>query len=238
MEDLKEKCGIVGIYGKELPIPRLAFFALFALQHRGQEASGITTSDGNKFYSHRGAGLVSQIYTEKAIRGLKGFVGIGHNRYSTSGGTVTRHTQPIITKRGDLALAHNGNLPSVVALEKFLSKAGTLQKNRNDSELITDAIDFYIKKGATLPEAVKKVYPLLTGAFSLVIMTKDTLVAVRDSYGMRPLVLGTIGKGYVIASETCALQTIGASFGREVRPGEMIVVDSRGLKSTQLAKPT
>ena len=236
MSELKEKCGIVGIYGRGLPVSRLAFFSLFALQHRGQEASGITTSDGKKLHTHKGAGLVTQIYKEKDVENLKGHIGIGHNRYSTSGNGALDHAQPVINFKHTFALAHNGNLPSVRTLEKFLADKKILQKNRTDSELIADAIDFYLQKGEKLATAVKKVFPLLTGAFSLVMMDKDNLVAVRDTYGMRPLVLGKIGRGHVLASETCALQTIGASFVREVRPGEMIAVSGQGLRSIQLAK--
>ncbi|MFA5791591.1 MAG: amidophosphoribosyltransferase [Candidatus Paceibacterota bacterium] len=236
MNELKEKCGIVGIYGKELQISRLAFFALFALQHRGQEASGITTNDGNKFRTHKGAGLVSQIYTEKIIKNLTGYIGIGHNRYSTSKGGALNHAQPVVNKKSSFALAHNGNLPSVKALENFLSEKKILKKNRSDSELITDAIDFHLKNGLLLSKAVEKVFPLLTGAFSLVMMNKDTLVAVRDEYEMRPLALGKIRNGYVVASETCALATIGATFLREVKGGEMIVINKNGIKSIQLAK--
>src|SRR3990167_4588293 len=118
---LKEKCGIVGISGKGLPVARLAFFALFALQHRGQEASGITTSDGKKLYTHKGAGLVAQVYTEKNIENLKGYIAIGHNRYSTSGGGALDHAQPVLNKENTFALAHNGNLPSVKSLEGFLT---------------------------------------------------------------------------------------------------------------------
>lgn len=236
MNELKEKCGIVGIYGKDLPLSRLAFFALFALQHRGQEASGITTSDGKKFFSHKGAGLVSQVYTEKSIKKLKGFVGIGHNRYSTSKGGTFMHAQPIVNNSKNFALAHNGNLPSIKSLEKFLLTHKIFKKNRSDSELITDAIDFYLKEGASLPNAIAKVFPLITGAFSIVMMNKDTLIAIRDAYGMRPLVLGRLNKGYVVASETCALQTIGAVFVREVKPGEMIIINKKGVKSIKLAK--
>ena len=236
MGELKEKCGIVGIYGKGLPISRLAFFALFALQHRGQEASGITTNDGKKFRTHKGAGLVSQVYTEKDIKNLKGHLGIGHNRYSTSKGGALNHAQPVINKESSFALAHNGNLPSVKALENFLASKKALKKNRSDSELIADAIDFYIKRGDAIPKAVEKVFPLITGAFSLVMMDKNTLVAVRDSYEMRPLALGKIKNGYVVASETCALATIGASFLREVKGGEMIVINKKGMRSVQLAK--
>jgi amidophosphoribosyltransferase len=238
MSELKEKCGIVGIYGKDLPISRLAFFALFALQHRGQEASGITTSNGKKFVTHKGAGLVAQVYTEKNIEDLKGHICIGHNRYSTSGGGALDHAQPVVNKEATFALAHNGNLPSVTSLQEFLSSKKALQKDRMDSELVTDAIDFYIKEGNSIEKAVEKAFPLITGAFSLVMMNKDSLVAVRDSYGMRPLALGKIGDGYVVASETCALQTIGAEFEREVKPGEMIIIKEKGIKSVQLAKPT
>lgn len=157
MNELNEKCGIVGIYGKGLPISRLAFFALFALQHRGQEASGITTNDGKKFRTHKGAGLVSQVYTEKTIEKLTGYIGIGHNRYSTSGGGALSHAQPVVNKKSSFALAHNGNLPSVKSLEIFLASKKSLQKNRTDSELITDAMDWHIKNGISVPEAVKEV---------------------------------------------------------------------------------
>ena len=237
MSDLKEKCGVVGIFGKDLPVSRLIFFSLFALQHRGQEASCITTNDGKMLHTHKGAGLVAQVYKEKDIKNLHGYIGIGHNRYSTSGGSALEHTQPVLNSDFSFALAHNGNLPSVVALQNFLSSKKILKKNRSDSELIADAIDFYIKEGNSIPEAVKNIFPLITGSFALVMMNKDTLVAARDMYGMKPLSLGKIGRGYVIASETCAIATIGAKFIRDVNPGEMIVINKNGLKSIKLAKP-
>lgn len=237
MSELKEKCGIVGIYGKGLPVSKLAFFALFALQHRGQEASGITTNDGKKFRIHKGAGLVAQVYKEKDIENLKGNIAIGHNRYSTSGGKALDHAQPVVNKDMNFSLAHNGNLPSVKSLEEFLLSKKALNKNRIDSELISDAIGVCIKEGSSLEKSVEKIFPLITGAFSLVMMNKNTLVAVRDTYGMRPLALGRIDEGYVIASETCALSTIGAIVEREVKPGEMIVINKNGMKSIQLAKP-
>ena len=238
MDDkLKEKCGIVGIYSKDTEIARFAFFALFALQHRGQEASGITTSDGNNLITHKGVGLVSQVYTEEAINSLKGHIGIGHNRYSTSGGGALEHAQPVLNEENTFALAHNGNLPSVKALENFLSSVNMLKSNRSDSELITDAIAYYLKQGLKLPDAVTKVYPLLTGAFALTMMDKDTLVAVRDSYGMRPLSFGKLGDdGYVFTSESCALKTIGATIVREIGCGEMVVINSEGMNSIKLAE--
>jgi amidophosphoribosyltransferase len=240
MNELKEKCGIVGIYNKykvDAEVARYAFFALFALQHRGQEASGITTSDGEEFFTHKGAGLVSQVYTEEAIKSLHGHIAIGHNRYSTSAGGALAHAQPTTNKDRNFALAHNGNLPSVKALEEFLKSNNAFVQDQSDSGLIALAIDFYLKGGKSLPEAVKAVFPLLTGAFALVMMTRDTLVAVRDKYGMRPLCLGTVEDGYVIASETCALKTIGATIVREVGEAEMIVVDTNGLSSEKLATP-
>ncbi len=242
MEEIKEKCGIVGVYGKDLPISKLAFFSLFALQHRGQEASGITTSDGKNLYTRKGAGLVAQVYTEKDIEYLSGHIAIGHNRYSTSGGGALDHAQPVIKKNAKneatFALAHNGNIPSVKDLEQFLTSKNIFEKDRSDSELVADAIDFLIKDGNSMVESVKKVFPLITGAFALVMMDKDTLIAVRDSYGMRPLTLGKIGKGYVVASETCATKTIGAKVVRDVKPGEMIVINKNGLKSIKLAPAT
>ena len=238
MNELNEKCGVVGIFAPELDVARFAFFALFALQHRGQEASGITTSDGSTLFTHKGAGLVSGVYTDEAIHNLKGFLGIGHNRYSTSGGGALDHAQPVVTPDATFALAHNGNIPSVVALQEFLKSKNALVSGRSDSELIADAVSVYLKEGNTLPDAVSKVFPLLTGAFALTMMTKDTLVAVRDSYGMRPLSLGSLAGGFVVASETCALKTIGATFMREVAPGEMLVINKEGLTSVKLAEPT
>ncbi len=160
MNELKEKCGIVGIYGVNLPVSRLAFFALFALQHRGQEASGITTSDGKKLHTHKGVGLVAQAYKERDIENLKGYIGIGHNRYSTSGGGALDHAQPVVNIENSFALAHNGNLPSVKALEKFLSSKKILKENRTDSELITDAINFYVQKRCFSTRGSKKSFSI------------------------------------------------------------------------------
>jgi len=239
MKELGEKCGIVGIFGKDLPVSRLAFFALFALQHRGQEASGITTNDGELLHTHKGAGLVAQVYTEEDIDYLTGHIGIGHNRYSTSNGGALSHAQPVVNQQNTFALAHNGNLPSTKALEEFLKVNNALQADRNDSELIADAINFYLAKPDVIfSDAVKKVFPLITGAFSIVMMDKNNLVALRDQYGMRPLALGKIDGGYIVASETCALSTIGAEFVREVAPGEMLVINEKGMESVQIVPPT
>lgn len=237
MERLNEKCAVVGIYAEGLNVARHAFFGLFALQHRGQEASGITTSDGDNLYTHKGVGLVAGVYTEEAMEPLVGHIAIGHNRYSTSGG-ITEHTQPVLNSENNFALAHNGNLPSVKALEEFLQSKNALKENRSDSELIADSINLCLTEGISIEESVKKIFPLMTGSFSITMMTKDSMIAVRDSFGMRPLVLGKLGSGFVVASETCALKTIGAEFVREVDPGEMIVINKNGLKTLKLAEPT
>ncbi|MCF7833930.1 MAG: amidophosphoribosyltransferase [Candidatus Pacebacteria bacterium] len=236
MNELKEKCGVVGIFTEKTEVAKYAFFSLFALQHRGQEASGITSTNGIDFHTHKGAGLVSSVYNEESILKLKGNICIGHNRYSTSQGGALSHAQPVVNLKENFALAHNGNLPSVKALEKFLKEKGVLQQDRSDSELIADAIGFYLDTGLNIEKAVQEVFPLLTGSFSLVMMSKDSLVAVRDKYGMRPLCLGKLLDGYIIASESCALKTIGASFVREINEGEMIILNKEGLKSVKLAE--
>lgn len=235
MQNLGEKCGVFGIYGKGLDVSRLTFYGLFALQHRGQESSGIATADGNHIDCYKNMGLVTHVYNEETIANLKGHIAIGHNRYSTSEGSHIKHAQPVTTKSGNLALAHNGNLPSVKALKNFLEAKDISTDDCSDSELMTKAVDYYLQHGHTIKEAVLKAYPLFTGAFCLTLMTKDTLVAVRDTCGIRPLCMGRLnGDGVVFASESCAFHTVGAEFEREVSPGEMVVVTEKGVESVQI----
>lgn len=234
MADLGEKCGIFGIYGKSLPAARLSYFGLFALQHRGQESSGIAVGSDAGIRAHKGAGLVAQVFTEEAIASLPGGVAIGHNRYSTSKGTGVEHAQPVIVASGTLAFAHNGNLPSTKALEAFLSEKGVAHEGYSDSCLMAEAIAFHMREGKTLPDAVAAAYPLFTGAFSIVAMTKDMLIAARDPKGIRPLCLARLPGGFVVSSETCALPPVGATFEREVLPGEMVVIDDSGVSSRTL----
>jgi amidophosphoribosyltransferase len=190
MNDLNHKCGVFGIYGKNLDVSRLTFYGLFALQHRGQE-------------------------------------------YSTSEGSHVKHAQPFVIN--NLALAHNGNLPSVVALKEFLEGKDVAAEGCSDSELMTKAISYYLDHGDSIKGAIIKAYPLFTGAFCLTILTKDALVAVRDTYGVRPLSIGKInGDTTVIASETCAFHTVGAEFVREINPGEMVIVTESGIESVQI----
>lgn len=266
MRNLGEKCAVFGIYGKGLDVARLSFFGLFALQHRGQESSGIATADGQTITLHKGMGLVSQVFNDELIEGLKGHIAVGHNRYSTAGGTHVKHAQPMLAAAAAsihkvsyedphpslndsvslcsgpddeaIALAHNGNLPTWDLLSEFLTSKGVDPSSFGDSRMIVEAIAARMREGVDLPTAIKDTYPLLTGAFSLIIMSQDSLVAVRDRCGIRPLSLARLNGGYVIASETCAFAPVGAEFEREINAGEMVIIDERGMRSEQVAPPT
>lgn len=233
---LSEKCAVFGLYSSTDEAARVAFYGLWALQHRGQEGSGIVTSDGTKMYRHAEAGLVANVYHDDDIQALKGNIAIGHNRYATSGGSGDYFNQPFLNKPQQFALAHNGNLPDVSKLEKFLKKRKVPIKGHNDTRLMEAAIASYMKEGNSLQAAITKAYPLFTGVFSAVAMDKDQLIAFRDECGIRPLSIGTLDDGYVIASETCAFDTIGATYLRDVEPGEMVIIDKDGLASHQIAK--
>lgn len=238
-DTLKEKCAIFGVYGKGMDAARLTYFGLFALQHRGQESSGITASNGKKLRTHKGGGLVPQVYAEKNLQKLKGYLAIGHNRYSTSGGSNDKHSQPICNSTDDVvSLAHNGNIPSVKKLKVFLSKNNVSTKGLNDSGLMHATIKYYLKKRYSLTDAVAKSFPLFTGAFSLLVMTKNEIAVVRDQFGIRPLSIGKLNGGYIFSSETCAIDTVNATYIRDVKPGELVVVNEDGLHSQQLAVPT
>jgi amidophosphoribosyltransferase len=231
---LKEKCGIFGIYGKNIEAARLTYFGLYALQHRGQEASGICSSNREHIRTYKGVGLVAHVYDDEDLSYLHGDLAIGHNRYSTSGGSLVEHNQPVIDRGNLFALAHNGNLPSTKKIESFLRNKGISTASLNDSEMMSEAIKYYYVKGKTLEESIIKAYPLFTGAFSLLILEKDKIIAVRDSYGIRPLSIGKLGDSYVLSSETCAFDTIGAEFIRDIKAGEMVTIDESGLHSYQI----
>jgi len=234
--ELKEKCAVFGVYGKGLDAARITYFGLFALQHRGQESTGIVASDGKKLRVNKAMGLVPQVHKEKNIKKLPGYLAIGHNRYSTSYGSSVKHCQPVTGQDNLLALAHNGNLPSVEKLKNFLNEMGIKTNGLNDSELMYEVVYYYLKKGLKLEEAVEKSFPLFTGVFCLVLITPKKIAAVRDRFGVRPLSIGKLNGGYVISSETCGLESVGAKFLRDVKPGEMVVVDNKGLSSYQLVK--
>nr|ALS91582.1 sulfate transporter N-terminal domain with GLY motif protein [uncultured bacterium] len=232
--ELTEKCAVFGAFGVGSGAARLTFFGLWALQHRGQENSGIVSSDGKRLYRHTAPGLVANVYREEDLEQLPGTTAIGHNRYSTSGAADNSHAQPAFMCGRDYAFAHNGNLPSTKALEIFLDARGVDGATLNDSEMMAAAIGVYIEDGLSLGEAVVKAYPLFTGTFASVAMGKDQLVAFRDECGIRPLSLARLGKGYIVASETCAFDTIGATHIRDIEPGELIVIDRQGVHSRQV----
>jgi amidophosphoribosyltransferase len=236
VKSIGEKCAVFGIYGKGLDVSRLTFFGLYALQHRGQESSGIASTDGEKIFCYKNNGLVSSVFGEEEIKSLKGHAAVGHNRYSTSSGGDLKHAQPIEVSDGSIVLVHNGNLPTTTQLTDFLKKKGIETSEHSDSKLITEAIYCLTREGMELEKAVEKVFPMMTGAFSILIMDKSKLIAIRDQHGIRPLSIAKLNGGYVFASETCAFHPIGAKHISDVHPGEMVVVDENGLRRRQIVK--
>ncbi len=228
---MHESCGVFGIYAPGIDIARLIFFSLFALQHRGQESAGIAVTDGDEIKIHTNMGLVSQAFTENDLALLKGYIGIGHNRYSTTGSSRPTNAQPIIAKSEKLtiALAHNGNIINAQILRAELQERGYSFHTSTDSEVIANLI--LASSGKSWEEKIRRATRRLQGVYSLTMMTQDKLIGVRDPLGVRPLCLGTIDGGWVIASESCALDHIGAQFVREIKPGEIVLIDGKGVKS-------
>src|SRR6266705_709994 len=228
----KHYCGVFGIYGHP-HAAELAYYGLYALQHRGQESAGIVTSDGNRFRQHKGMGLVSQVFNGDILHGLSGHIAVGHTRYSTTGSSHLRNAQPLTVDcaRGQIAIAHNGNLTNAAQLRDELEARGSIFQTTVDSEIILHlmAQPDLNGDGNNLLHAVRRI----EGAYSLVIMTENELVGVRDPFGFRPLCLGRIGDGWVLASETCALDLIHAKFVRDIEPGEIVVINESGVTSLQ-----
>lgn len=233
---LSEKCAVFGLFSPDNEAARVTFYGLWALQHRGQEGSGIVTSDGKNLYRHAETGLVANVYHDENIESLKGHIAIGHNRYATSGGAGDYYNQPFLNQAQQFALAHNGNLPDHTKLQEFLKKRKIAIDQHNDTRLMEAAIACYMADGHDLETAIQKAYPLFTGVFSAVAMDATKLVAFRDECGIRPLSIGMLDGGYVVASETCAFDTIGATYLRDVKPGELVVIDKDGLTSHQVVK--
>ncbi len=229
---MHEACGVFGTYAHDIDIARLTYFALFALQHRGQESAGIATTDGNRIQVHAKMGLVSQVFNEDVLSKLTGHIAIGHNRYSTRGANRSCNVQPIVVGHNSdmLAIAHNGNIINAEALYKELSDQGYSFNTSTDTEVIANLILSSPEKDWL--DRIRYAVRRLKGAYSMVAMTKDTLYGIRDPFGVRPLCLGTINGGnYVMASESCALDHIGASFLREIKPGEIVAITESGLQS-------
>lgn len=232
--EAREKCAVAAIVGVE-QASALGHEILFALQHRGPEASGmVSLTEDRQMNVHREAGMVPDVYDAESIAKLDGNTIIGHNRYSTSG-SKKDHPQPFIDPAIGLAFAHNGNLPITDRLEGHLQAKGIKTDNVNDSEMMGLTIAQNIRNGDDLPEAINRSYPLFRGAFSCVAMHDGMVVAFRDSRGIRPLALGSLASGHVVASETCGLDIIDARYEREVLPGEMVIITKDGIESQQVA---
>jgi amidophosphoribosyltransferase len=228
---LHESCGVFGVYSPDEDVARLTFFALFALQHRGQESSGIATADGKRIRLFTGMGRVSNVFDEESLSQLTGHIAIGHNRYSTAGSSREANAQPIVVGSGDnkIAIAHNGNIINAEHLYRELMDGGYIFRGSTDTEVIADLI--LSCPGKTWVDKIRYAMRRLQGAYSLVIMTQKELFAVRDPFGVRPLCLGTIDGDWVVASESCALDHIGAGFVREIQPGEIVIIDANGIQS-------
>ena len=230
-ESLRESCGVVGVYAPGSSVAQVAFFALYALQHRGQESAGIATATGKRIHNHTAMGLVSQAFRETDLERLEGHIAIGHTRYSTTGSNRTQNAQPVIARSSnvELALAHNGNVINAEELRGELGELGCTFASSTDSEVIAQVLAW--APGQSWPEKVSYMMRRLQGAYSLTVLTKDTLLGIRDPYGVRPLCMGRLEGGWVIASESCALDHLGAPYLREIEPGETVIVDQQGLTS-------
>lgn len=233
----REACGVFGIYAPGEDVARLTFFAQFSLQHRGQESAGIATTDGQRMRLHTGMGLVSQVFNEDTLCHLGGHIAIGHNRYSTTGSSRLINAQPILVDSplGPIALGHNGNIVNAGKLRLELQERGFTFHSTTDSEVIANLIAS--APGRDWVEKIRHTMHRLEGAYSLVILKHDSLIGVRDPFGVRPLCLGAIDGGWAIASESCALDHIGANFVREVEPGEIMVVSNQGVESFREPSP-
>ena len=227
----REECGVFAVYGNE-DAARIAFFGLFALQHRGQESAGIATADGCQVWERKGMGLVSEVFREDTLPKLPGRLAIGHVRYSTTGSSVISNAQPFLVHHADeyYALAHNGNLINALQLRHELEERGSIFQSTMDSEVIVHLMAQHLKEG--LDEALRRAFARVEGAYSIVMLTRNKVIAARDPRGFRPLSLGRLEGGWVVASETCAFDLVGAKYEREVLPGEIITIDENGLTSS------
>lgn len=240
LDALKEECGVVAAYGVGDDLPGLLYMGLFALQHRGEESAGIAVSNGKQIELAKGPGLVSEVFTTACLQHLysiEPWLGIGHVRYGTSSDIGLANAQPLIVRylQGSMALAINGSLANTTRLRRELEENGQIFQTTSDTEVILNLIARYRREG--IVTAVQRALSRVHGAYSLVLQSDDTLIAVRDAFGFRPLAIGRLGSGYVIASESCAFDAMGAELIRDVMPGEIIVIDENGLRSERLLGP-
>lgn len=236
-DKLREECGVFGIYSREENVSLSTYWGLYALQHRGQESAGIAVTDGAWMDVHRGMGLVNEVFRHHIPTMDNQYISIGHVRYSTTGSSLLANTQPMMVRYsgGHISMAHNGNLTNACMIRSELEKEGSVFQTTIDSEVIVNLVAR--SRCETVEEKVVESLQRVEGAYCLVIMTEDKLIGVRDPMGFRPLCVGKVGNGWVIASESCALDAVGAEFVRDVEPGEMVVVDDQGLRSLRFAAP-
>ena len=242
----EEACGVFGVYAPEtaFDVAKLTYFGLYALQHRGQESAGIATIDNGDIYCHKDMGLVSQVFNEEILGQLPGEIAVGHTRYSTTGSSLKENAQPVVldTRLGKLALAHNGNLVNAVKLRQHLVERETTFITSTDSEMIALTIADEVNRGKNWIQGAIEAFKMCEGAYSLAIATPDGLMGARDRYGIRPLVIGVLSKEdesqkrYVLSSETCGLDIIGAEYVRDVQPGELVWITDSGVGFSQLDK--
>jgi len=231
----RDECGVFGVFAPERDVSRLAYFALYALQHRGQESAGIAATQAGQIMTVRDLGLVSQVFDEEKLKALQGEMAIGHVRYSTTGSCAWENAQPVWrSDRRQVALAHNGNLVNTVELHAELRELGVQFRGTSDSEIIAALLSTH--EADRIEDAVADVMPRLEGAFSTVVMTKDAVVAFRDPAGLRPLALGRVGDDFCVASESCAFDIIAADLVRDVNPGEMISLGPNGFETHQVVE--
>ena len=238
-DQMEEACGVFGIYAQDesINVAEAAYYGLFALQHRGQESAGIAVADGKGIKHYRNLGLVPEVFDEEILHGLTGRISIGHVRYSTFGSKDVINSQPLVArcKIGMLALAHNGNLVNADALRAQMEDDGAIFQTSVDTEVILSLIARESSKG--LIEAIRSMMEKVRGSYALVLLAKDKLIGIRDPYGIRPLCLGRVGNSFVLASESCALDAVGAEFVRDIQPGEIVVIDAEGVHSMHVKTP-
>jgi amidophosphoribosyltransferase len=226
----REACGVFGVFGHK-DASKLTYFGLYALQHRGQESAGIVSSTGKSIHEHKGMGLAPEVFNEPILNELRGNIAIGHVRYSTTGSSIAKNAQPFVASHGGktLAIAHNGNLTNAREMRNSLESKGSIFQTTMDSEIIVHLVARDIQSG--MEEAVVTTMSKIEGAYSCVLMTEDKLIAFRDPNGFRPLCLGLLDEGYVVASETCALDLIDAQYIRDIDPGEILIIGENGFKA-------
>lgn len=238
-DKFKDECGVFGVYvNKPMDVASMTYYGLYALQHRGQESAGIAVANGEGVDIHKGMGLITEAFSKEDLNRLKGFAAIGHVRYSTCGDTRIENAQPLLsqTKLGSIAMAHNGTLVNADVIRELLEDGGHVFHTSIDSEVIANLIARGAKKG--IEKAIYDSIQAIRGSFAMVILTKDKLIGVRDPHGIRPLCLGKTEEGYVLSSESCALDAIGAELIRDVEPGEIIIIDDNGIKSYKYSENT